>query len=464
MNDTDEELKTIAILTMQSPLAPDHVEHWHRVAETLTLRLQHPVLYVPSSQAEGFSQAFERLMPSYSQQGYRRCVVMPIGQEPFDNAELFSMVVWLRTKDIGINLHIARCWSLRDVADAIGPPILETLRSENKSAVIVVAPHESGVRIGLEVSSLAFQLQQLDEKLHVHYAFLDRLNPNLREVLRRMDSIGVQSVSLITWRMGSEQAASAVHAFGLLHGLELSSGPFDYAWQWNRLSNDSPRPMRLLENSSWYHVAMEIYFDALSARSDERYFSTHSNGTHELESKWANGLAEIDRRVDSMLPSEYRSRLEKVSTKSMGSASLDSDDFGAVAWDEIWTRFCDLAMAGGPPHRGQLLEAITAEQAKDNLPTYELVVQEIQRGIEMVTGLSTTRGHTLGWVGVLCDDEVMAVWLMRAIIVENVMVRREGATLFLPAGPNFRVRKEIKNVITSVAKTVHYWRAHLRCR
>ena len=148
----------------------------------------------------------------------------------------------------------------------------------------------------------------------------------------------------------------------------------------------------------------------------------------------------------------------------MGSASIDSDNFGVVAWDEIWTSFCDLAMAGGPPHRGRLLEAVTSEQAQQSIVAYESVVQEIRRGIEMVTGLSTMQASTLGWVGVQCDDEAMAVWLMRAIIVENVMVRREGSMLFLPAGPDFRVRKEIKNVITSVAKTVHYWRAHLRTR
>jgi sirohydrochlorin cobaltochelatase len=53
---------------------------------------------------------------------------------------------------------------------------------------------------------------------------------------------------------------------------------------------------------------------------------------------------------------------------------------------------------------------------------------------------------------------------MRAIIVENVMVRREGNTIYLPAGPKFTLKREIKNVITTVAKTVHYWSAHLKMR
>ena len=59
-----------------------------------------------------------------------------------------------------------------------------------------------------------------------------------------------------------------------------------------------------------------------------------------------------------------------------------------------------------------------------------------------------------------CESEEMALWLLRAIIVENVMVRREDTMLWFPAGPNFRLEREIKNVITVVAKTNHYWQEH----
>jgi sirohydrochlorin cobaltochelatase len=69
-----------------------------------------------------------------------------------------------------------------------------------------------------------------------------------------------------------------------------------------------------------------------------------------------------------------------------------------------------------------------------------------------------------GWIGVACVDEAMAVWLLRAILVENVMVRREGAVLYLPAGARFTLEDEIKNVITAVAKTYHYWTQHAAAR
>jgi hypothetical protein len=175
-------------------------------------------------------------------------------------------------------------------------------------------------------------------------------------------------------------------------------------------------------------------------------------------------LARLTQSLDADLPSEYSGQLDAVSPRSMGSASLRYDTDGLVPWDKIWTSFCDLAMAGGPPHRGKLLEPVSLEAIAAEPEQYAAVVRELQRGIQLASGLNTADSPYLGWVAVLCDDERMAAWMMRAILVENVSVRREGNTLYLPAGPAFRVEKEIKNVITSIAKTVHYWQAHLRSR
>ena len=92
---------------------------------------------------------------------------------------------------------------------------------------------------------------------------------------------------------------------------------------------------------------------------------------------------------------------------------------------------------------------------------YALVVAEIERGLRLVTeGLPTVPGPVPGWVGLRCPDEATAAWLARAIETENVSVRREGVVLSLPAGPRFRQEEEIKNVVTAVAKTYHYWREH----
>jgi hypothetical protein len=165
--------------------------------------------------------------------------------------------------------------------------------------------------------------------------------------------------------------------------------------------------------------------------------------------------------TQDLLPPRYRDG-KVVSSAPMGTAPLRYADDGQVAWDEMWTDFCDLALAGGPSHRGTLLEPVAPEEIKADQDAYKRVVAEIERGLRLVTGLPTVRSQSLGWVGLQCTDEEMALWLLRAIVVENVCVRREGTVLFLPAGPAFRLEKEVKKIITVVAKTNHYWAEHAR--
>ena len=126
--------------------------------------------------------------------------------------------------------------------------------------------------------------------------------------------------------------------------------------------------------------------------------------------------------------------------------------------------FCELALAGGPPHRGTLLEPVPREDALAEPERYAAVLAELTRGIRMITGLEVVTAGPPGWLGIVCESEEMALWLMRAIVVENVMARREGAVLYLPAGPRFSLEGEIKNVVTAVAKTHHYWTQHVAGR
>ncbi|MGI8855508.1 MAG: cation diffusion facilitator family transporter [Thermomicrobiales bacterium] len=164
----------------------------------------------------------------------------------------------------------------------------------------------------------------------------------------------------------------------------------------------------------------------------------------------------------SFLPARYQDPTLKVSAAPMGAAALEYDTEGNVAWDEIWTGYCELALAGGPPHRGTLLEPVSPDMIAAKPERYEAVLRELERGLTMVTGLPVRRSDAPGWIGLECESEEMALWLLRAIIVENVMVRREDTVLWFPAGPDFRVEREIKNVITVVAKTNHYWQEHAR--
>src|SRR5579862_7274945 len=88
-------------------------------------------------------------------------------------------------------------------------------------------------------------------------------------------------------------------------------------------------------------------------------------------------------RLKILLPEEYQERYEDVKPVSMGSAGLKFASNGRVAWDEMWASFCDLALAGGPPHRGKLLEPATKAEISAEPGRYQQAVDEICRGIEM---------------------------------------------------------------------------------
>jgi len=166
-------------------------------------------------------------------------------------------------------------------------------------------------------------------------------------------------------------------------------------------------------------------------------------------------------RIKGILPLAYHACMESVSPTSMGSAGLKYSNDGKVAWDEIWTSFCDLALAGGPPHKGKLLPPVDASELTEKPDAWVEVATEIQRGIFLTTGLRAQIGPSEGWVSITFKTEMMAAWLHRAIMAENIFASRTSHTLHLPAGPNFRLAKEIKNVIVAIAKTFHYLDGHM---
>jgi hypothetical protein len=168
---------------------------------------------------------------------------------------------------------------------------------------------------------------------------------------------------------------------------------------------------------------------------------------------------QFERRLAELLPPRYQ--VQPASPAPMAAATLVLGPDGQVAWDAMWSGFCDLALAGGAPHRGDLLEPSDPAEVRRRPDEYAAVVAEIVRGIDLVCGLPVQQDAAAGWIGITCDGEEMALWMLRALVAENLCVRRSGSTLFLPAGPDFRIDYEIRNVITAVAKVNHYWREHM---
>jgi sirohydrochlorin cobaltochelatase len=156
--------------------------------------------------------------------------------------------------------------------------------------------------------------------------------------------------------------------------------------------------------------------------------------------------------------------LERARQKDAGAAPMAAAPFvfrddGTPDWGTMWQGFCELALYGGPSHRGDD-EALTAPTAGADEVVEDTMIEEIRRGIAETTGLSAEPSPG-GWLSIKCDNRKMAAWLCATIILENVEARSEGDVLYVPGDKGFELKNQVKSVITVVAKTHHYWQAHI---
>jgi sirohydrochlorin cobaltochelatase len=171
--------------------------------------------------------------------------------------------------------------------------------------------------------------------------------------------------------------------------------------------------------------------------------------------------------LDALRPALGRAKESRISeyrpappAGPMSSAPFILRDDGRPDWGAMWGSFCELALYGGPPHRGPDNPLRAPEAAGEGPATDGTTLDELRRGIWETTGLYAEPAAP-GWLAVTCDSPRMAAWLCATIILENVDARMDEDRLLVPAGPGYRLEDEVKSVITVVAKTHHYWRAHL---
>jgi sirohydrochlorin cobaltochelatase len=371
------------------------------------------------------------------------------GVGPLEDADVAALLRWakrqwpdvtfVRSERFAAREHVVG-WASRRAHEAmttapVSPP--------SDTAVLVVA--ETGApAANAEVSAISRLLWEHHDYAFVETAFLGTERPSIAQGLERCRRLRAEHVVVVPLTLLDGPALTAIEAH-----TEAA-----------RKDDDGPASTivasALLTPESAAGVVIRRHDDALA-----RWFGSGIDGcgpahTHVESFDPAGTSADV-------LPPRYRGA-PAVSASSMRSAPLQYDPQGRVAWDRVWRSFCDLALAGGPPHRGTLLEPPTREEVLADPAAASRVAAEVARGLSLVTGLPVAMDAAPGWVGLVCFDEDMAVWLLRAIVVENVSVRRSGAMLFLPAGPDYRVEKEIKNVITAVAKTHHYWTEHRGAR
>ena len=349
-----------------------------------------------------------------------------------------------------------------DVARMLGDHARETVasltrrRRDTADVVVVIATGDANPAGNAEVAKLARLVYEAHRFADVAYAFVGFTTPSLEDVIARWARLGARRIAVVphllfdrtTYRTVLRQAKAGGAAAGVEVAVARSLDAHP-ALSWALVR----RHLEALSN-----VAVLPGIGAPWVNPDLlrvlQHAHTHSPG---MGAEWRA-------RIAAILPPRYREPGLTVSSAPMAAASLQLDAEGRVAWDQMWQGFCELGLAGGPPHRGTLLEAVAPDEARADLARYEKVRAELARGLVMVTGLRVVLDGAPGWIGIACADEEMAIWLMRAIVVENVMIRREREVLFLPAGPRFTLEGEIKNVVTVVAKTFHYWTQHQAAR
>jgi hypothetical protein len=173
-------------------------------------------------------------------------------------------------------------------------------------------------------------------------------------------------------------------------------------------------------------------------------------------------VARLDALNDSLRRDDEARRREYAPARTDPAAPMSSAPFvfnadGRPDWGSMWTSFCELALYGGPPQRGpeSALRAPSGAVRSD-----ADMLAEMRRGIWETTGLYAESAAP-GWLAVTCDSPTMAAWLCAAIILENIDARVEDDRLLLPAGPDYTLKDEVKSIVTVVAKTHHYWQAHV---
>jgi len=432
------------------------------LAGKLESRLKQPV--VLGWAEDSFADLTESIQ-SLVNADVQRVVVIPLGLLPIQmGGPIPLMLARVSQQWPSLSFHIAAPltwlewtgWLQRSAIDLL---VASNLSSES-AAILLVGSGSANLLENADVARIAQLLRDTSSFAAVHHAFVEEARPLIKDAICQFAGESPQTVVIVPWLqcavsgVGQRHEAIETVARANYVDVRVASPQLGHAaivnlLVSNHLSAQADQPVQFSRQPAVTGGSLEpSAFSTSTAISPEEAFE----------------LQQIQRRINSLLPSEYKNRFDDVSPKSMGSAGLKFDSEGKVAWGEIWTSFCDLALAGGPPHRGTLLEAVTAADAMAEREQYDAVVAEIERGIRLVTALPIVTSPVAGWVGVRCESEEMAVWLMRAIIVENIMVRREGDVLYLPAGPRFTLKREIKNVITSIAKTTHYWKAHLLTR
>jgi sirohydrochlorin cobaltochelatase len=410
--------------------------------------------------------------------GYRRIIALPLflGPAGHQKNDVPAAINWARAQWPEVSFQygtpLGAQYSLVEALAERAEQILQPAQPIpiEQTALALIGRGSSDPESNAEVAKLARLLAEGRGYSWVEYGFYGLSQPDTAATIARCVALGARQVVVLPYLLFSGRISKRIGMFveaarhrhpavPILLAAHLGSHRGVLAAIGQRYSEATEGRAAMNCDLCKYRQAMPGFI----ADYGRPQGSDHSHGLR--GTAHGHGMPS----ALAMLPPRYQGGAA-VSAAPMAAAELAFDAAGQVAWDRMWGQddpnspFCELALAGGPPHRSELLEPVPPQQIEADPAGYAQVRAELERGIAMTTGLAVEPQRYPGWLGVACASDEMAIWLLRAILVENISVRREGATLFLPAGPAFRLAYEIKNVITALAKTHHYWQEHLRAQ
>jgi sirohydrochlorin cobaltochelatase len=410
---------------------------------------QHLRIPVWSAFLEGYPSVGEGIREGVITYRPNRIIVLPLflGATEAQKNNIYAIVDAARDRWSDVEIIYGKPLAHHaEVVAAYHQLLTETTPSlTDDTALLVVAGGSRDAESNAEVYHMARLLYERVAFVSLDVAFYRTTTPDIAAGVKRCVQSGARRIIVVPYLLYEKTLYEAIYAEVQQIQTQYSDVEILTAPHLNVQTG-------ILEAiSQRYDAALKSLDLPPDEETIRRRTHTHVHGTKNTHTHTISS---------NLLPPRYQEGAI-VSAAPMGAADLIYDEKGQVAWVEIWGGFCDLALAGGPPHRGTLLEPVSPESVRANPERYQQVLAELERGIVMVTQLPIVISKSLGWIGIQCASEEMALWLLRAIVVENISIRREDAVLYLPAGPDFRLEHEIKNVITVVAKTHHYWTEHI---
>ena len=315
-------------------------------------------------------------------------------------------------------------------------------------------------------SDLAKQAQLLKENGRfrwVDIAFIEDTTPSTATTIEAYKTVGAKQIVVVPWLLFSGERVDSL--FAQIEDVKQKASVA------TRIESPVAEQDGLIEILvSHYQTALEdrsllpVSWKALQWQITAEMEAEHKQKPGEVAADEADFQTMLG-KINDILPPRYQNQENPTPTDVVTQTELIVTEDGSVQWEQMFglgdNQLGDLALAGGHSYRETLLEAVNPDDCVADMESYTAVCDNLTQGIHTITGLDIVKSNTVGWIGVQCDSEEMAIWLVRAIIVENVMVRREGNIIFLPASPHYQLQEEILSIVTVIVKTWRFWIEHI---